>query len=226
MSSHTSLILAGGTLHPSPQLHKILANHPNPYVIAADSGLRHAKALGLVPDMLVGDFDSVAAEDLAAFATVPRQDHPAEKDFLDLELAVAIAQERGAERVLLLGATGARLDQSLTALLLALRLRSEGLQVSLHSGWQDVYPLRAGDMHRLQEAKGTVFSLLSMDVHQPAVVTVTGTKYTITHTELAFGVGHGVSNVVVDKAEVQLEQGLALLIIEHYPEHYPEASNS
>lgn len=226
MSCKTSLILAGGTLHLSPHLHNILALYPQPYVIAADSGLRHAKALGLIPDMLVGDFDSVTQEDLAAFATVPRQEHPPEKDYIDLELAVSIAQERGTEHLLLLGTTGTRLDQSLTALLLALRLRQEGVQLSLHSGQQDIYPLRAGDVHHVQGKKGTVFSLLNMDMRQPAIVTVRGAKYSITHTKLAFGVGHGISNEVVDRAKVQLEQGLALLIIEHYPEHYPEANNS
>lgn len=103
MSCQTYLILAGGTLHPSPQLHHILVLFPQPYVIAADSGLRHATTLGLVPDILVGDFDSVATENVATFATVPRQKHPAEKNFIDLELTVAIAQEKGVERLLLLG---------------------------------------------------------------------------------------------------------------------------
>lgn len=103
MFCQTCFILAGGTLHPSPQLHNILALYPQPYVIAADSGLHHATTLGLVPDILVGDFDSVAAEDVVAFATVPRQKYPAEKNFIDLALTVAIAQEKGVERLLLLG---------------------------------------------------------------------------------------------------------------------------
>lgn len=218
MSCLTSLILAGGALHPSPQLDKILAAHPITSIIAADSGLRHASSLGLVPDVVVGDFDSVTPGDLAAFATVPRQSHPPEKNYIDLELALVIAQERGAEHLLLLGATGVRLDQSLTALLLAVRLRQEGEQLSLHSGRQDIYPLRAGDRHILNEKVGTVFSLLSMDLRQSAVVTVRGAKYNVTHTKLAFGVGRGVSNEVVDRVEVQLEQGFVLLIVEHYPE--------
>ena len=126
------MVLAGGELTITPQVQRLAAEAS--LVIAADSGLRHARGLGLTPDLIVGDFDSVAEDDLNAFPTVPRQVHSPDKDQLDLELAIDEARERGVRRLAILGALGGRFDQSLAALLIAARLCRKDLVLSLHGG--------------------------------------------------------------------------------------------
>ena len=84
-------------------------------VIAADSGIEHAQALGLRVDVAVGDFDSVSADALhraeAQGAVLER--HPAAKDATDLELALDAAVRRGAGRIVVLGGHGGRVDHLL-----------------------------------------------------------------------------------------------------------------
>lgn len=78
------------------------------YVIAADSGAVSLEAAGLLPDILVGDMDSIPAAVLAAMeeAGVPLRQVPARKDFTDLELALDVARERGTTNLVLCGVTG------------------------------------------------------------------------------------------------------------------------
>ena len=84
-------------------------------VIAADSGLRVANALGLHVNHLVGDLDSAdpAAVEAAAAAGTTVDRHPAEKDATDLELALDAAVARGARRIVVVDGGGDRLDHLL-----------------------------------------------------------------------------------------------------------------
>src|SRR4051794_26538968 len=81
-------------------------------VIAADSGLDHADDLGLAVRLVVGDLDSVSKDALerARDAGVAVQEHASEKDETDLELAMAAAVARGADRLVIVSGGGGRLD--------------------------------------------------------------------------------------------------------------------
>lgn len=96
---------------------------PGDVVIAADAGYRICRDLGIVPDLLLGDFDSM--EQPADFANVRRA--PAEKDDTDTMLAVKTALERNCDTVYLYGASGGkRLDHTLANLQALLYLRRHG----------------------------------------------------------------------------------------------------
>jgi len=99
----TFTILLGGDLIRTPRLDRHVEGSR---VIAADAGIGHARLLGLVPELWVGDFDSVPADLPEELAAVPRRTFPAEKDKTDGELAIAAALERGATRLVLAGAFG------------------------------------------------------------------------------------------------------------------------
>lgn len=205
-----ALLLAGGELLVDAEM-RALAGAAE-LVIAADGGLRHARALGVSPDLIVGDFDSAGAGDLAHFASVPREHHPQSKEQLDLELALDAAWQRGATQAAVLGAFGGRLDQSLAALLIAARLRSEGRLLTLHGGGADVYLPVAGEALALEAAGGTVFSLLSLA--GDAEVDVAGARYELRRAALPYGVGLGVSNVVTDGASLRVHRGMVALVVE------------
>ena len=119
----TVVVVTGGD-RPDPALVAALGL-PGPgdrTVVAADSGVAHALDLGLGVDVAVGDFDSLAPAVLDrvrdAGATV--DDHPAAKDATDIELALDTAVALGAERVVVIGGHGGRLDHFLAnALVLA-----------------------------------------------------------------------------------------------------------
>lgn len=98
-------------------------------MIAADSGLRHLVCLGLKPDILLGDMDSIAPELLeqARRSGIEPRICPSHKDETDTELALSIALEKGGDQaeLRLIGASGSRMDHSLANLHLLNRVHSQ-----------------------------------------------------------------------------------------------------
>lgn len=206
----TALILAGGALVPTPALRAVAQK--SQLVIAADAGLRHAELLGVTPEVLVGDFDSVTPGLLAAYPALPTQRYPTDKDQLDLELAIDYALARGATRFCLAGVLGDRLDQLLAALFIAARLRQAGYPVSLHGDRQDAYILQ-GERLQLELAPQTLFSVLSLTPE--ATLSITGARYPLARATVSYGTGLGVSNrVVAAPLTVAVHSGQIALVIE------------
>lgn len=205
-----AVLLAGGDIKATPQLQKIVQEAE--LVIAADGGLRHAEPLGLTPELIVGDFDSVSDEDLVKYADVPREQYPTNKNELDLELALSQALEQGADELLLLGTLGGRFDQSLAAVFIAAR-HADKARLSLHTGWEDLYILPGPTTMQLETDPQKRFSLLSLC--QASTVSVEGAKYNLEQKTLEFGVGLGVSNETLETPlTVTVHSGLLALILE------------
>ena len=203
-----AVILAGGDLRSGLQLPAL---EEAALVIAADSGLRHARPLGLEPHAVVGDFDSVSAQVLDSYPDLPRFEHPQDKDLLDLELAIELAMQRGATELVVLGAFGSRLDQSLAALLVGARLCRAGIPTSLHDGMRDAYLVTAGGELAPALPDGTLFSLLALE---DARCSVSGADYELEREPLPFGVGLGLANRARGGPHVQVHAGLVALIVE------------
>lgn len=205
-----ALVLAGAALRTDARLRR-LAREAD-FVVAADGGLRHAPALGVTPDLLVGDEDSVTRDALDAWPHLPRESFAADKDDLDLELAIAAARRHGAREVRVLGALGDRFDQTLAAALLAARHADDGLPVSLYDAPHHVHPVPAGGTWRPQLPDGTVFSLLA--VRGAATVDLRGARFPLEAAHLPFGVGLGVSNRAAGGPELHVRDGTVLTVVE------------
>jgi thiamine pyrophosphokinase len=191
-------------------------------VVAADGGWEKATAIGLLPDLLVGDADSLPEEKFAelAAAGVPIERSPAAKDESDTELAILAALRRGATHVTVLGAMGGqRFDHAIANVgLLGLPDPGAG-EIELLDGTTRVRLLRAIDADgppancSLPGEIGDVVSLLP--VGAPAVgVTTEGLLYPLHGETLPPGPARGLSNVrVATEASVTLRLG-ALLVVE------------
>ncbi|MEJ2292079.1 MAG: thiamine diphosphokinase [Deinococcales bacterium] len=203
-------VLAGGPGQADDRLRAALRGVR--LIVAADAGMELAEALGVRPDLWVGDFDSVSAPLLERHRDVPMLEHPKDKDELDLELAIAAARQRGATRLVLGGVFDGRLDQTLAALLIAARLREEGVGARLYGGEHEAHVLAAGDALPLALPRGTLFSLLSL--RGLARVDVKGARFPLEAAELPFGVGLGLSNRATDGPTVTVRDGTVAVIIE------------
>jgi len=103
------VIFTGGR---QPDMNLVLSwiNSPD-YIIAADSGLVGVEAAGLIPDLLLGDMDSLA--DPAMLDRYPAEKKriwPVDKDFTDTELAFSVMKEKGIDDIVLIGGSGGRMD--------------------------------------------------------------------------------------------------------------------
>lgn len=199
-------LLLGGDLTVTPRL---IAQVANSRVIAADSGIRHAGALGLEPEAWVGDFDSSDAQLQAMMARVPRETFPAEKDRTDGELAVDFAVQKGATELVLVGAFGgARADHAFLHMTMALRLAEAGTKVLLSSGDQEGVPLLVGT-HSLDYQPNTLFSVLGFT---DMAISIAGARWPLDHRAVPFGSSLTLSNFVSGSLSVELHSGRALLV--------------
>jgi len=200
-------ILLGGDLNPTPRVTRQVAGTR---IIAADAGMGHAQTLGVVPEIWVGDFDSVPGDLPAALAAVERMTFPAEKDKTDGELAVDVALARGASAFVLAGAFGGpRADHEYLHLALAMRLAEAGYAVTLTSGSQEGVPLSAAP-RRFDLADGTLFSVLGFSDLEG--LTVAGAKWPLHDVRVPFGASLTLSNEVRGGLSVTVRSGRALLL--------------
>ena len=120
-----AIIIANGQIHEGDFYRSLVV--PTDLVICADGGASNALALGLQPQVVIGDLDSLDSNLQAQLEADGCQvlAHPARKDETDLELALHYAIEHGVDEILILGALGGRIDQTLANVLL---LASPGLR--------------------------------------------------------------------------------------------------
>lgn len=200
-------ILLGGDVEPTPRLARQLKGRR---VIAADSGMRHAEPLGLVPELWTGDFDSVAPEMKDDFPEIPREIFPVDKDATDGEIAIEAALQRGARSLLLAGAFGGpRPDHAFLHMAMALSLAERGLEVLLTSGEQEGVPLLPGPSE-YDYVPGTLFSVVGFTALTG--LTLTGAKWPLERHEVAFGSSLTLSNAVAERLSANLVEGRAMLI--------------
>lgn len=185
-------------------------------VIAADSGVALARAMGLPIDVAVGDFDSldpqlvVQLDDLAGevrwFST--------DKDATDLELALQVAGERGPARVLVLGLEGGRPDHALANLLAAASPRFSALDLELVLDRGRAWIVR--DTLRGPWPAGALLSVLP--VHGDAVVSITGVRWPLEEAHLPAGTTHGISNEAAGgEVTLTVHDGTTICISPHPP---------
>jgi len=203
-------LLLGGDLVATPRL---LAQVAGSRVLAADSGIRHAAALGLEPELWVGDFDSSDAPLMALMDRVPRETFPAEKNSTDGELSVDLALQKGASELVLVGAFGgSRADHAFLHMTMALRLAERGLTVLLTSGDQEGVPLLPGTQ-RFDYDRQTLFSVLGFT---DLVISIAGARWPLVKRDVPFGSSLTLSNFVSGSLSVELHSGRALLLA-HVP---------
>lgn len=208
-----AIIFLNGVINNYPQISHWLRD--DDYLIAADGGARHCAALGLRPAVLVGDLDSIPPELLAEYeeSGVLIERHPPRKDETDLELAVGRAITDGADEILLLGALGGRLDQTLANLLLPAR-HDWPVPILLADGRQLARVLRGGESVTLTGSPGDTVSVVPMSAEVTGI-TYTGLEYPLVNATLGLGTTQGVSNRMAEKsATIRIARGILMVVQE------------
>jgi thiamine pyrophosphokinase len=203
-------ILLGGDVTPTARL---VAQLKGMRCIAADSGIAHATALGLAPELWVGDFDSAGTELESAFAHVPRAVYPQDKDVTDGELAVDEAIRRGASNLVLVGGFGGQFDHMLAHGTMLLALAERGFQVFGTSGHEEAYPLLK-TLSLPDLAHGTRISVVALQ--NLSDLTISGVRWPLDGKSVAFGSSLTMSNEVAGPVRLTLGAGRALVMA--YPQ--------
>ncbi len=184
-------------------------------VIAADAGMEFLYRNRIVPDVIVGDFDSVGSEAFSWFDNQEGVDwrrlNP-KKDDTDTEAAVRAAIELGAERITILGGTGSRLDHVLGNIeLLGIGLK-QGVPMELVDANNRIRMTDKSLTIRREEQFGHYVSLIPYTA-QVEHVTLRGMKYPLFDYCLKGFCTIGISNeITAPKAEILFEGGILLVV--------------
>ena len=188
-------------------------------VVAADGGANWIDRLGIRPDLVVGDLDSIDPDLLARLqaAGVTIERHPTEKDATDGELALAAAIRAGASAITIVGALGGRTDHALTNLFLLANPALDGIEADVRRGSTTVRLVRPGAAVEGLGQPGDLVSLVP--VPEAHGVRTSGLRYPLTDEDLAAGSSRGASNVVMAGPYAVRVQSGALFVIEQAQEN-------
>jgi thiamine pyrophosphokinase len=184
------------------------------WIIGADGGAAQALDWGLLPDLVIGDMDSLpeAARSRLGAEGCQFVWHPRAKDETDLELALQYAVREGAQEIVVLGALGGRLDHTMANVLLLALPSLAGVSIRIAEGNQQALVARDGETIRLEGAAGDLVSLLPLR-GDASVVSTRGLAWPLQQDTLRFGASRGVSNEMTSgEAEIQVGHGLLLIV--------------
>jgi thiamine pyrophosphokinase len=231
--SRTALVFGGAPVVVTERLKKRLADLNKPFVVAADAGAETALRLGFVPDVLLGDFDSIGRAVLIQLKErgVSIEQYPIDKNATDGELAIERALSANPEELVLVGFLGGpRLDQELANVFLL-----GGLSVTavLVDGSNECRLLRSGEDWVWTAEPDELVSLLPL-AGDARGITTRGLRYPLDDATLSYERARGVSNVLLEPpGRVSLRDGL-LLVVHHddggayqfYHNHQDSASST
>ena len=198
------LIITGGRTD-TELVREVYEEYKPDVVIAADRGMMASREIDIVPDYVVGDFDSGEAEVVKYFKSLfETQGKPIvkafnpEKDETDTELAISLALTLSPKDIVLLGATGTRLDHTLANI----EIIDEHNVISIHD--KDINMKRT-------EAFGEYFSLIPF-TETVKGLSIKGAKYELENFILSSGCSLGVSNEFKkDKVRISFSSGIVIL---------------
>lgn len=212
------LILTGGSLDLS-FAREFLREREYGCVIAVDGGLEGAAVLGLTPDEIVGDLDTV---DAALFETyrdrpgVELEIHRPEKDETDTELALLTARRKGFRRADVLGALGGRMDHALGNVQLLFQFFQDGMQAEIYDEKNRIYLLGPGlsEFHR-DRLWGRYVSFLPL-TETVEGMTLEGFKYPLSDRTIRLGTSLCISNELAgEMGSLRFRKGTLLCIESH-----------
>lgn len=177
------------------------------FFICCDSGLKHRKGLGILPNLIVGDFDSYENPRLDIETIVL----PREKDDTDTVYAVKEALKRGFQDFLLLGVIGGRLDHTLGNVSLLLMLDAQGKSAMALDDCSEMEIV--SEKPALIQERYAYFSLLNISGLAQGI-TIRNAKYPLTDAEITCEYQYGISNEILPgmTAEVAVKKGRLLLL--------------
>lgn len=202
------IIFANGEL-PNPEKARTLIQ-PTDFIICADGGTRHALTLGLIPNLIIGDMDSLPETfDISAFDGEMRV-FPKDKNETDLELAINHTMTLDPKEIIVVAALGGRIDQTLANISLLTNFQHATFDMKLSDGVEEIF--LCNDQVVVKGKSGDVISLIPWQGNVEGVTTQ-NLKWKLNHEILFFDKTRGISNEMIsDFAKITITKGLLLVI--------------
>lgn len=215
----TCLIVAGGTLDFEFAGSFLKTEHFD-YVVAVDGGLAYLKSLKLLPDAVVGDFDTVDPSILREYRSrqsIFFETHTPEKDETDTQLAIDTAIGLGADAITILGGTGGRIDHMLGNLHLLDTCLLKGIHACMVDRQNRLYLLKEGTSFHRPDTWGRYISFLPL-TQEVRGITLEGFRYPLYHKTITIGreAGLCISNELIEEwGRISFDSGILICVESH-----------
>ena len=193
-------------------LPSILDKNNEDFIICADNGYSVAKNNGIVPNIIIGDFDSFDSSEIDFPSNIETLKLPVEKDVTDTLACVKYAINKGFKEIIIIGGIGGRLDHTMANLQCLLYGLSLGVNIELRDS-NNIATLHFPSEIIIKKEKNFKVSLFSFD-HVCDGISTKGLKYQLFNDKLSQGFPLGVSNeFTAEYASVSFKSGILLLIL-------------
>jgi thiamine pyrophosphokinase len=200
------------------ELKKIINNEDIKKIIAVDGGAEVLKKMSLIPDLIIGDLDSISEKTLNFFKdkNVEINKYPSEKDETDSELAINYCKNNNLGDLIITAALGGRIDQELANINLLEYIKTKNLNAKIVDENIEISIIEKNK--KFIDKKDYRLSLIP----QTSVVkntSISGCKYNLDNKSLYRHKTRGISNLITEKeAVVTIEKGLLIYILEKIKE--------
>lgn len=202
------IIFANGNLPNLEKARSLL--RPDDFILCADGGTRHALALGLTPNAIIGDMDSLPSNFQPSTFNGEIVLFPKDKNETDLELAINHALTLNPSRILILAALGGRMDQALANIALLSNLQLATFNIKLTDGVEELFFCR--DQAKVEGRSGDIVSLIPWQGEVTGVFTE-NLRWHLHYETLYPDKTRGISNeMTADVATVSIASGLLLVV--------------
>lgn len=220
-NSSKVIIVANGFIADPLWTYKKMTGHfgfsKDDIVVCADGGASNALKMGLIPDVVIGDMDSIKfgiKEKIREKSAKTRYiSTSSQKDESDTQLAVEYALGlRGIKKIMITGAVGGRIDHTLANIILLSSPELEDIDIRILTDNSDMFTVRKPVI--INGIPGKTITLMSLSPYTYFTGT-RGLKYELKEEKLDFSPVRGLSNEFIDKkAELDIREGTLLVIRE------------
>jgi len=208
MKINRIIIFANGALS-TPFLKEIQIND---YIIGVDRAAYWLIEHGIIPDVAIGDFDSVTKQEFTKIKSSIKHllVFPAKKNETDLALAIAHAITKHPSEIHIYGSLGTRLDHSLVSIQMLEALSKQGIRAAIYDA-KNMITVVDSQLSILKHSNFRYFSILP--VTTTATISITGCLYPVKKTVVSRGESIGISNEIIgEKADITVHSGIIYII--------------
>ncbi len=208
-----TLIISGGNVD-TEFLNKTINNFSYDNIIAVDKGLESLYLLKILPNHIVGDFDSVNKDIINFYLDKNIQIHKynPEKDYTDTDIAIKLAINLNSTNITVLGATGTRIDHTLANIHILCDCLENQINCELIDPNNKIYLIDSNKKIENRHSYGKYISLIPLTSTVNGV-TLKGFKYPLQDYTLKIGESLGISNELSnDVATIELKEGILIVI--------------
>ena len=207
-----TLIVSGGNVEEEEITH-IYKNNKFNYIIASDGGLKILDKLNILPNYIIGDFDSIDKEVLNKYtdSNIEIRKLNPEKDYTDTHMALKLAIELKSKDITILGAIGTRMDHTIANIHILREAIEKDIQCKIINNNNEIKLINKTTIISKND-KYKYISLIPITTTVEGV-TLTGFKYSLLNDSLKVGQSIGISNEQMDnKGIIDLKSGILILI--------------